>query len=110
MKTTSELYAFRGYTPRMTTTTATCDQVKLYAAQNAREGLITVADLSTLTGVGVRELTKFAKTGLLNHYGEYHGKRFFKFEESVGWAAEPASGNPAQEAIRMGLEAQLRAL
>jgi hypothetical protein len=92
----------------MTTPNATCDQKKLYAAQNAREGLITVADLGILTGVDVRVLTKFAKVGLLNHYGEYHGKRFFKFEEIVNWAGEPADGNPARDTIRCALETELK--
>jgi len=87
---------------------AECDSKKHYAAQNAREGLINVNDLSLLTGIAVTQLTKFAKTGLLEHYGEYHGKRFYNFEKIVNWACEPDTENQARVAIRNGFEAEMR--
>ena len=53
------------------------DPSTIYAAQNARLGLISVKDLSLLTGVDVGRLSRFAKTGSMVHYGEYHGKGDF---------------------------------
>ncbi|MCG3203846.1 MAG: hypothetical protein KCHDKBKB_00523 [Elusimicrobia bacterium] len=84
------------------------DPKKLYAAQNAKDGLINVADLSLLLGIPVTELTSFAKMGLLNHYGEYHGKRFYNFEEVVNWAVDIDSDDRAKSTIRIGLESTLR--
>jgi hypothetical protein len=83
------------------------DARKLCAAQNVRDGLITVADLSALTGLEVPQLTKFAKTGLITHYGEYHGKRFFNFEELVVWAMAPGESDIAKAALRSAIENQL---
>lgn len=84
------------------------DPKKMCAALNAREGLINVADLSLLTGIATPQLTKFAKTGWLNHYGEYHGKRFYNFQEVVNWANDTESDNEAKAAIRNGMEAHVR--
>lgn len=61
------------------------DSKTWFAAQNAREGLINVLDLSLLTGIPTAQLTGLAKKGLLASYDEYHGKRFFKFQEVVNW-------------------------
>jgi hypothetical protein len=85
------------------------DPRKVAAAQNAQDGLINVSDLSLLTGIPMPQLTKFAKGGLLNHYGEYHGKRFYNFEEVVNWVSEADTDNMAKEAIRNGLETEIRA-
>jgi hypothetical protein len=89
-------------------TTNPIDPKKSCAAQNAREGLINVADLSVLTGIATPQLTKFAKGGLLNHYGEYHGKRFYNFQEVVKWATETETDDEAKTAIRNGMEAETR--
>jgi hypothetical protein len=70
----------------MKTQLSPLDSKTVFAAQNAREGLINVLDLSLLTGAPVAQLTGLAKKGFLNSYAEYHGKRFFKFEEVLGWA------------------------
>jgi hypothetical protein len=78
---------------------------KKHAAQNAREGLITVNDLSHLTGLSVPQLTKLAKTGFLQHYGEYHGKRFYDFNEVVAWAL--TGDDPSRATLRGAIEAQL---
>src|SRR4051794_4612502 len=51
-------------------TVETLDTPTLHAAQNARLGLISVGDLSLLTGVDVGRLSRFAKTGSMVHYGE----------------------------------------
>lgn len=90
-----------------TTTMITCDEKKRYAAQNAREGLITVFDLSVLTGLPAKDLTKLAKIGLIKHHGEYQGKRFFNFQELVCWANEPVENDAARETIRKALEVEL---
>lgn len=82
---------------------------KLYAAQNSQDGLINVADLSMLTGIEVTQLTSFAKVGLLNHYGEYHGKRFYNFEEVVNWANNTDADDVAKIAIRTSLQNELKA-
>ncbi len=87
-------------------TTAIVDPKKMCAAQNAREGLINVADLSLLTGIATPQLTKFAKGGLLNHYGEYHGKRFYNFQEVCNWAIQTETDDEAKMAIRNGMDAQ----
>ncbi len=85
------------------------DPRKDAAAQNAQEGVVTVADLSLLTGIPVPQLTKFAKTGLLEHYGEYHGKRFFNFQTIANWAVAPGEdSNEAKIVIRKGMESELR--
>lgn len=92
----------------MKTKAVKIDNATLFAAQNARHGLITAADLSILTGVEVGRLNKFAKTGVMNHYGEYHGKRFFNFEEIINWVNEPDDSNEAKPLIRTTLQATLR--
>lgn len=92
----------------MKQTTVKCDPKKIYAAQNAKEGLINVSDLSLLTGIPTTELTTFAKTGLLNHYGEYHGKRFYNFEEVVNWASNPEPDDLAKVAIRKGMQSTIQ--
>lgn len=87
---------------------ATLDDVKkITAAQNVQEGLITVADLSSLTGLEVAQLTKLAKTGQIAHYGEYHGKRFFNFQELVVWAHTSGDFAEARTTIRQALRAQM---
>jgi len=78
----------------------------IYAAQNAREGLIGVADLSLLTGVDANQLNKFAKTGTMAHYGEYHGKRFFNFQEIINWL-HGGDQNDAKPVIREKMEAMI---
>jgi hypothetical protein len=87
--------------------TATPDTRKDSAAQNAQEGLITVADLSLLTGLPVSQLTKFAKAGRLEHFGEYHGKRFFNFQTIVAWAAAAGTDDEARTMIWKGIENEL---
>jgi len=87
-------------------TIANVDPKKMCAALNAREGLINVADLSLLTGIATPQLTKFAKGGFLNHYGEYHGKRFYNFQEVANWAVQTETDNEAKLAIRNGMETQ----
>lgn len=91
-----------------TKTALKLDPQTSYAAQNAREGLINVADLSILTGVDVGRLNKFAKTGSVVHYGEYHGKRFFNFEELVNWVNEPDDQNEAKPIIRETIQTTLQ--
>ena len=91
-----------------TKTAPKIDPQTAYAVQNARLGLITVADLSLLTGVEVGKLNKFAKMGIVGHYGEYHGKRFFNFEEIVNWANQPGDQDEAKPIIRATIEAKLR--
>ena len=76
----------------------------VYAAQNAREGLIGVADLSVLTGVDVGLLNKYAKMGTVAHYGEYHGKRFFNFQEIVNWLHDSNVVSEAKPVIREKME------
>jgi len=81
------------------------------AALNAQEGVVTVADLSLLTGIPTAQLTKFAKSGLLAHYGEYHGKRFFNFQSIVVWASSPGKDEKDDEArttLRKALESEQR--
>lgn len=90
----------------MSMSPVTPDPKKEYAAQNAQDGLVTVADLSVLTGVAVAQLTKFAKTGRLEHFGEYHGKRFFNFQTIVSWAVTPGGDDEAKSVIRQGMELQ----
>lgn len=86
-----------------------CESKKHQAAQNAREGLINVNDLSLLTGIPNTQLTRFAKIGHLNHYGEYHGKRFFNFEEIVNWLQEePGFGEETKAILRANMEAQMK--
>lgn len=82
---------------------------KQFAAQNAKEGLINVSDLSLLTGIVVSQLTKFAKAGHLENFGEYHGKRFFNFQSIVNWAHQDEDGNEARIAIRKAMEKELLA-
>lgn len=76
----------------------------IFAAQNARLGLITVRDLSLLTGVEATRLNNFAKKGHMNHYGEYQGKRFFNFEEIVNWLHDSDETNEAKPVIRTGMK------
>src|SRR3954465_776071 len=91
-----------------TKTVEQIDTPTIYAAQNARLGLINVGDLSLLTGVDVGRLNRFAKTGSMVHYGEYHGKRFFNFQEIINWIAEPDDENVAKPVVRANLEAMLK--
>jgi hypothetical protein len=83
------------------------DPKKDAAAQNAQEGVVTVSDLSLLTGIAEAQLTKFAKLGLLEHYGEYHGKRFFNFQKIVNWAVRPGEEDEARKTVRKGMETEL---
>ena len=78
----------------MKTQLSPLDSKTVFAAQNAREGLINVLDLSLLTGVPVPQLTGMAKKGFLISYAEYHGKRFFRFEEVLGWAMADGEDEP----------------
>ena len=87
--------------------TVVADSKKTYAARSAKSGLINVSDLSLLTGVGVPQLTSFAKKGFLRSYAEYHGKRFFNFEEIVAWLNETGSDDEAKRVIRAMMEAEL---
>jgi hypothetical protein len=80
----------------------------VYAAQNAQQGLINVLDLSLLTGVEVGMLSKFAKTGTMAHYGEYHGKRFFNFQELVKWLHGNDGHTEAKPVIREKMDALLQ--
>ena len=81
---------------------------KLYAGLNAREGLISVADLSLLTGVPPALLTSFAKKGLLGFYGEYQGKRFFNFKEIIDWLNAPGPDDEAKVRIRANMKVLLK--
>lgn len=81
---------------------------KFYAAQNAKDGLINVNDLSLLTGVAASQLTSFAKNGMLTYYGEYHGKRFFNFKELVNWVCEESGEDAAKVALRKSMTAELK--
>ena len=92
----------------MTMTAVKYNPKKHYAAQNAKDGLINVGDLSSLTGIATTRLTRFAKIGLLNHYGEYQGKRFYNFEEVVNWMSDMDSDDVAKEEIRKSIEVELR--
>ncbi|MBV9080685.1 MAG: hypothetical protein JO102_06160 [Elusimicrobia bacterium] len=83
------------------------DQRKICAAQNARDGLINVNDLAALTGVGEAKLTSFAKKGYLTFYGEYHGKRFFKFDEIINWLNQPDQ-DEAKIVIRQSVDNLLK--
>jgi hypothetical protein len=85
------------------------DPKKDAAAQNAQEGVVTVSDLSLLTGIAVPQLTRFAKCGLLEHYGEYHGKRFFNFQTIVNWMVGPGEDDEARSTVRKGVETELLA-
>lgn len=78
-----------------------------YAAQNAKEGLINAMDLSLLIGVDAARLNNFAKKGYVNHYGEYHGKRFFNFEEIVKWLHTPDNQSEAKPIIQAGIKGVL---
>src|SRR5689334_8921863 len=84
------------------------DDNTLFAAQNARLGLINVIDLSLLIGMDVGRLNRFAKTGNMVHYGEYHGKRFFNFQEIIDWVSQPGDENEAKPVVRANLEAMLK--
>lgn len=84
------------------------DPLKDAAAQNAQEGVVTVADLSLLTGIPVPQLTKLAKSGRLEYFGEYHGKRFFNFQRIVSWAVSRGDDDEARTTIRKAMEAELR--
>lgn len=84
------------------------DAPTVYAAQNARLGLINVGDLSLLTGVDVGRLSRFAKTGSMVHYGEYHGKRFYNFQEIINWVSQPDDDNVAKPVIRASMEEMMK--
>jgi hypothetical protein len=84
------------------------DTPTLYAAQNAQLGLINANDLSLLLGVDAGRLNRFAKTGSMVHYGEYHGKRFFNFQEIINWVTQPDDENEAKPVVRANLEAMLK--
>jgi hypothetical protein len=84
------------------------DAPTLYAAQNAQLGLINVGDLSLLIGVDAGKLNRFAKTGHMVHYGEYHGKRFFNFQEVINWVSQPDDENEAKPVVRATMEAMLK--
>lgn len=90
-----------------TKTTLKLDPKTTYAAQNARLGLITTADLSLLTGIEPTRLNNFAKQGQMNHYGEYHGKRFFNFQEIVNWLNDPEDQGEAKPVLRAGIKEML---
>ena len=91
-----------------TKTVEKIDTPTIYAAQNAQQGLINVNDLSLLLGVDPGRLNRFAKTGSMGHYGEYHGKRFFNFQEIINWVTEPDDENEAKPVVRANLEAMLK--
>lgn len=84
------------------------DPKKAFAAQNAQQGLISANDLSLLTGVEASRLNSFAKKGFLGHYGEYHGKRFFNFEEIINWLNEPGDQDEAKLVICATMKTTLR--
>jgi hypothetical protein len=86
-----------------TQTARKIDEKVIYAAQNAQLGLITAIDLSLLTGIAVPQLNTYAKKGFLGHYGEYHGKRFFNFEEVMNWLNDPAV-DEAKTAMQLSLK------
>src|SRR5258706_287184 len=90
-----------------TKTAVKTDCKKNYAAQNAKLGLITTADLGLLTGVEVSCLNSFAKKGVLDFYGEYHGKRFFNFEEVVNWASEAQTKDEAKIFVQTNIQTLL---
>lgn len=92
----------------MPTKTFKLDPRITFAAQNARLGLISVADLSLLTGVATTQLTTFAKKGFVTHYGEYHGKRFFNFEEIVNWLNEADEQDEAKPVIWASMKEVLK--
>lgn len=77
------------------------------AAANAQEGLISVEDLSVLTGVAASQLTKFAKIGQLEHFGEYHGRRFYNFQNIVSWALDTGEDSEARSAIQRAIKVEL---
>ncbi len=91
----------------MKTATPKIDPRKVYAAQNAQQGLISSADLSLLTGMEVSRLNSYAKKGFLGHYGEYHGKRFFNFEEIINWANQPGL-DEAKSALQAAIKTALK--
>ncbi len=91
-----------------TKTAVKLDSKTNYAVQNAKLGLINVADLSLLTGIEAARLNSFAKQGIVNHYGEYHGKRFFNFQEIVNWANGPDDQSEAKPLIRNGINEKLQ--
>lgn len=84
------------------------DDKVIYAAQNAQLGLITAIDLSLLTGIPVPMLNTYAKKGFLGHYGEYHGKRFFNFQEIVNWLGDTDSTDEAKTAIQTSMKPLLQ--
>ncbi len=92
----------------MKTKSLKLDPQTAYAAQNAKEGLITVADLSILTGMDVGKLNKFAKMGFITHHGEYHGKRFYNFQEIIQWVNRPEEENEIKPVLSATIEAKLR--
>lgn len=82
------------------------DPRKEFAAEEARGGVIGILDLSLLTGVSQKDLTSLARNHTLKSYSEYHGKRFFKFEEVVSWATENGKNEPARTLIRTCIESE----
>lgn len=83
---------------------------KLVAADMAQTGLISVNDLSLLTGVDAAKLSLLAKKGIIQSHCEYHGKRFFKFEEFMAWLDESGSEFPAIQELRETVQKELRSL
>ena len=84
------------------------DTPKAHAAQAAQEGVITVLDLSLLTGVEPNVLNGMARKGELQSYSEYHGKRFFKFEEIIRWIGESEADSAAKGMLRGAIEAEMK--
>lgn len=80
---------------------------KAIAAQQAQTGLISVTDLSLLTGVEVPKLNNLAKKGLLKSYHEYHGKRFYNFTEIMNWLIDSET-NEAKQIILSAIEEEMK--
>lgn len=77
------------------------------AAENAQTGLIGVDDLSVLVGVAAAQLTKFAKIGQLEHFGEYHGRRFYNFQTIVQWAMDSEVESESKTIIQKAVQVEL---
>lgn len=77
------------------------------AAENAQTGLIGVDDLSVLVGVAAAQLTKFAKIGQLEHFGEYHGRRFYNFQTIVQWAMDSEVDTESKTVIHQAMKVEL---
>jgi hypothetical protein len=81
---------------------------KTIAAQQAQTGLISVNDLSLLTGVEVAKFNSLAKKGILKSYDEYHGKRFYNFGEILNWVFESEGEDEIKLSIRLALENEMK--